>query len=423
MRAMTERPDPAACSIANAATYLNAIRRICLLILCLATLPVSVAAETSDRDVYTVSGVAVDETAETAAAAREQALAAGHRAAFARLLARLVPRAMRQNMPVLDARQIAPLVLSFGIDEEKTSNVRYLAKLTFRFRRGEVREFVRQSGAQLAETRSKPVLVLPVFNDAGALSLWDEPNPWFAAWKTIPTADGLVPMRLPAGDLADIRDVSAEQAAHAEEEPLAAIADRYGVSGVIVARAALAFDSGSGRRSIEVSTNFSGVSFGERTAVRSFAFEEGETLEAATVRAARALFVQIEEDWKRDNLLRFDRPNALIAVVSLTGLGEWVDIRSRLREVAFLRQAQLVSASRERMTVRLNYYGDAEQLRVALAQRDLVLERGPVNWTLRDAVVATTSPSAPEPATAPAPPGRPDTPGAAEPAKPNGAGR
>ena len=36
------------------------------------------------------------------------------------------------------------------------------------------------------------------------------------------------------------------------------------------------------------------------------------------------------------------------------------------------------------MSVRLSFFGDAEQLRVALAQRDLVLERGNVNWTLRD---------------------------------------
>ena len=388
MAPMDERPISADRRIQAGGVFLNAVARIWRLILlglAVHALGAFPAAAQQPGSVYTVSGVAVDRTADTAAAAREQALAAGHVAAFGRLLDRIVPRDRRGALPALDNAAIAPLVLSFGVDEEKTSDVRYLARLTFQFRRNEVREFLRAQGVAVAETRSKPALVLPVYSEVGALALWDDPNPWLAAWKRLPPPDGLVPLRVPAGDLADIRDISAEQAARGEEAPLQKISERYGVSGTIVARAAFVIDPGTGRRALSVATSRSGRALGDRTAVRSFLLEDGETVEAVCARAALALAVEIEEDWKNENLLRFDRQGELIAVLAVNDLRSWVSVRSRIREVAALRQSQMVSASRDRIVVRLSYYGDAEQLRVALAQKDLVLEQGAVNWILREA--------------------------------------
>ena len=51
--------------------------------------------------------------------------------------------------------------------------------------------------------------------------------------------------------------------------------------------------------------------------------------------------------------------------------------------------------SRRKASVRLTYYGDPEQLRIALVQRDLVLEQGAVNWSLRE-LRETRSEPAPE---------------------------
>lgn len=394
---MTERATLTVRKIPNGGGYLNAVRRIWTLIFCCAALAAGPATAQEAGDIYTVSGVSVDKTASTAAEAREQALAEGHRIAFDRLLDRLVPRSQRGNLPDVDAREISLMLISFGIDEEKTSNVRYLAKLTFHFRKGEVRRFVRSHGGAIAESRARPILILPIFNNAGAVALWDDPNPWLAAWKNVPVSDGLVPIRVPVGDLADVRDITAEQAARADEQALATISERYGATGAIVATAAL---STAGGRSLDVSTTFTGPTLGDRTAVRSFPFEGDDTLETVALRAAESIARQIEEDWKRENLMRFDNPSELVAVVSLNDLRDWVDIRNRLREVAFLRQSQLVSASRQRVIVRLQYFGAASQLQSALAQRDLRLEQESLDWTLSDA----RGPANPSPAmTSPAP--------------------
>ncbi len=332
-------------------------------------------------DVYTVSGVEVDETAETAAAARDRAIAAGHLLAFERLAARLAPRAGRKRLPPPDAPRIAAMVGSFGIDEERASDVRYLGKLTFRFRKAEVRRYFRSNGVSFAETRSKPVLVLPLYEDAGALLLWDKPNPWFEAWRALLPVDGLLPLLLPAGDLADIRDLSPEQAARGEADRLKALADRHGAAFVAVARAGARIRSGS--RSLTVAIRFFGGERREKTETLEVAYDGRDGLGAVIQRAARDAAERLEDDWKTANLLRFDDRHELVAAVPLAGLRDWVAIRSRLRSAEPLSEARLVSISRREATVRLSYFGASDQLRLALAQRDLLLEEVSGNWTLR----------------------------------------
>ena len=370
---------------------MNAVKRICGRIFLYAAVAATIATviaipavRAQTENVYTVAGVSVDRTAETAAVAREQAIAAGHRLAFNRLLARIVPAARRGQLAALAQRDIVPLVLSFEIESEKRSSVRYLGMLTFRFRRADVRRFLQDNGVNFAETRSKPVLLLPVYEFAGAKLLWDDPNPWLAAWNAVPPSDGLVPVHLPVGDLADVRDISAEQAAAGAEQPLALIAERYGASAVVVAEASINVDAASGVRALNVSTRYFGGTSANRTAVRSFVFGEADTDETVIGRAALQVAMQIEDDWKQENLIRFDNLNSLVADISLSELRQWVEMRERLRKIAFLQRWQLVAVTRRSATVRLTYYGDAEQLRIALAQRDLVLEQGAVNWSLRE---------------------------------------
>ena len=187
-----------------------------------------------DASVFLVRDVAVDASAENATHARDIALAEGHAVAFRRLIERIVPEAAVGTVPPLEAGGIAPLVQSFEVDGEKTSRVRYLARLTFQFDRAAVRRFLHSRGVRFAVTRAKPRLVLPVLRMAGVYLLWDRPNPWREAWAGLSEADGLVPLAIPSGDLRDLRDISARQAVSGDSARLRAIAERYGAGSVAV---------------------------------------------------------------------------------------------------------------------------------------------------------------------------------------------
>jgi hypothetical protein len=186
----------------------------------------SIRGAEANSHVFTVIGVAVDVTAETAAAAREAAHAEGHVKALEKLLARLLPRDEFALLRPFKAAEILAYVQDFSVANERTSDVRYLAELTFRFQPEAIRELLRANGLQHAETMSKPVVVLAIFGVEGEALLWGEGNPWWTAWAARPPGGWLVPLIVPLGDLGDLTAVDAARALNGEAEALGAIARR-----------------------------------------------------------------------------------------------------------------------------------------------------------------------------------------------------
>lgn len=362
--------------------------------------------QAADPEVFAVRGVAVDATARTATQARDDAIAAGQVAALSRLFARLTLAGDRAKLPPPTLDTVNDLVKDFEVADEKTSAVRYLASLTVRFRPDGVRALLRERGVGFAETRSKPLLVLPVMEVVGALALWDEPNPWRAAWGRLPLPDGLVPLVQARGDLQDVAVIGAEQAVRGDDKRLSAIARRYGAADVLVARAAMRYpdtiigaggagaEGGAGSGPwLQVTLSRFGLAQLEQTRVESFYPEPGESAEVLYARAAAAIARQVQENWKINNRLRFDTGDELTVDVPLASLAEWLLIKGKLDSVPLIRRSDLVFMTRKAARLRLNFIGDVEQLRLALTQSDLSIEQGTTSLVLR------LAPAPEEPAT------------------------
>lgn len=349
---------------------------ICGVLVCvavaLASGPLSAQTARGDSAAFTVRDVPVDRTAVSAAAAREAALLDGQRAAFRRLLQRLVPQANYGRLPALSDAQISDLVQNYEVQSERTSAVRYIATLTYRFKPDDVRTLLRNASLPFAETYAKPFLVLPVLREEGVDLLWDSPNPWRDAWGRLPPVDGLAPLVLPTGDLVDIQAINGAQAHSGDDQRLTAVARRYGVSGVYVAEAELETAAGA-PTALHVSLIGYGGAAGEQTIVDSYAPNPGEDLNAFLQRIALAVTNEIEERWKGGQVLQFDHEATLTVVVNYDDISQWVGIRRRLDDLALIRRTDLVSLTRSQAVVDISYIGDDSQLRLALAQRDLAL--------------------------------------------------
>jgi len=334
------------------------------------------------RNVFEVAGVAVDVTAEAAAQARKQALSEGKVRAFQRLLKRLTLRIEHQGLPKLSSDEINGYVNDFSVADEKTSSVRYLAQLTFRFKPKAVRALLNDSGFSFAETVSKPVLVLAVYQSAGALILWDDPNPWRDAWAGRQKKQGLVPTLLPLGDLADIAAIGAEQAMDGDLQRLGAIARRYGASDTLVVFGVLRVDAAKARRVLDVYFTRFGSQLQEQTEVVSFPQAAGETVARLLARAANEMTYVVEDNWKRDNLLQFGNSGVIPVVLAIARLKDWVSVRARLGGVAVLRRTEMVLLSKDEVRLNLHFFGDTGQLALALEQADLkLLQEGGI-WVL-----------------------------------------
>lgn len=354
----------------------------CLCAAGLAALALAAAPAAAQNALFTVEHIAIDATAGDANAAREIALAAGMRKALDVLLRRITPRQHHGRLPTPGGVELQSLVFGIEIDNERTSDTRYLASLTVSFSRDAIRQVLQRAEVPFTETAARPALVLPVYNAAGAQLLWDEPNPWRDAWGAVRQRDTLTPLVLPNGDLTDVSLIGAAQASRGDDARLNAIATRYAVQDVLVAEANLRFEIGSRTPSIDVVLRSSGPD-GERTTVEGYRGGAGETLNALLARAVADIAVGIEERWKRDTLLEFGTEGQFAATVPLAALAEWVDVRRRLEEAPEVRSVELTGLTRAEASIRVSYFGDPGRLRLALGQRGLDLAEQDGYWMLR----------------------------------------
>jgi hypothetical protein len=162
---------------------------------------------------------------------------------------------------------------------------------------------------------------------------------------------------------------------------LKAIAQRHGANVVLVA---VANEAQGGALNIVV--NGYNTATGANPLNQNYPVPPGTDRAAALGNVAKAIVDGYEERWKRDNVVVPGGAGAALrVVVPIASYGDWVELRRRLRTVALVRGFQVLELTREQARLSLDYTGDVEQLRVALAQSDLTLAPG-VAGTATDAV-------------------------------------
>lgn len=344
----------------------------------LLTLPA--LAQTRTGAAYTVSNVAVDATSQSAVQARDIARADGERRAFRTLMERLTLKQDWSRLPKVTDSDLFALVQDFEVTSERSSTVRYIATLTFRFRAEPVRRLLRDRGVPFAETPSKPLIVLPVLAAGNRAVLWDDPNPWRAAWGRQPVNEGLVPMQVPTGDLAAVQAIDTQQALKGDKDALAAVGRHYDNADVLVAQAAL---SGSGdQRTLQLTTVRYSAGFSDQNWVSSLKSDPKESDDDFYARAVASVVVDVSEAWKKATLQQSGAEATLTAVVPMKGLKDWVMVRDRLQNVPSVQRSVLLSLSQDGARIEIHYVGDPQQLQLVLSQRDLVLAQGNADWTL-----------------------------------------
>lgn len=329
--------------------------------------------------VYTVSGIAVDQTAQTAEQARDLALQEGKRKAFQAVIDRLVPQGYETQYPRLTDAALDGLIRGVEVFDEKRSNVRYLADLKVTFQPADVRGLLRRSGLPFSETKSKPLMVFPVMQYGYEQTLWGNPNPWRVAWERREQTDFLVPVIVPSGDLQDRGLVTARAARQGARERLDAVRARYDAGEILVVYAKYTDER---PLELELTVDYYGGA-GTRSTVRSFTRPPEVTDLAGFMDIAVAdVHDEIIDQWKGRTLIQLGTLSRLIARVPLATYPEWLSIRRKLDQVSVMDRVTVTSLTNLEGRLDMRFYGDPEQLAVALAQEDLLLDRASGMWTL-----------------------------------------
>jgi hypothetical protein len=345
---------------------------IVLVALTLSAGPPATAQTGDEQDAYTVSGIRVDVTAETTAAARDQAFVEGRRLAVAELID-------RQGAGIapgeLSSAELDRMIQGFQVDEEQLAPGRYIASLTYVFVPSEVRSIVEQDGPDVRSQPEGPIVLLPVYRSGSVARLWDAPNPWHGAWLNHEGGDSEIPVIVPFGDVADVVDIDAERALAGDRAALSAIARRYDASGTLVA-VAEPTDQGLSVRLLPYGADAAGPP--ARLTVPEGA--QPGLYPAAVERVAE----RIDLSWfTAPDAPATDPQNRLAVLVPLASSADWFRMRNRLSQVMPVTDTTVVSLSAQEAVIELAYRGSEAQLRQALSRAGLTLRQGPEAMELR----------------------------------------
>ena len=340
----------------------------------------------AQSQVFTVSGVGIDARGGTTTEARAKGLQDGQIAAMGQLFRRLVPNMYQADLPDLSNRDAIDLVRDFSVSNARTTSGRYLAELTVRFRPDSVRSTLRFAGVPFAETISKPIAIIPVYQESVVSDpvIWSDSNPWMDAWGRVPPAMGLVPRQLPFGDLEDLSNLRIEDVMARDQGRLQSWASRYGADDVVIATASLLGSLGA--ESVRVTLYFTRTGAERRLDVPA---SGGQTWTELFIAAAARSWAVVEDEWKKENMLQFGVTGQITALVPLNALEDWLTVRARLEQVPLIDRHELQAITRDRAQVTLYYLGDEDQLKLAMAQSDLGFVWQDEAWVIEDRAAST----------------------------------
>ena len=338
----------------------------------------------SAADIFDVSAIPVDATADNAVAARKIAIDQGERAGLARLLERLTAPAARDRLPSIANLAIDDFVRSYQVASEKVGPTRYIAALNVTYQPARVQSLLDGTGLPYVNRRSEPILLIPALRSEGRTDLWSPDDPWRQAWGG-PLPPTFLDLRLPLGDLGDIQALPVAAVESGDPSPFEALAARYGTSETVVAFASMqpATDPlHPAPITLELRRADAWARpFGQTTLVPA----ADETAQALMQRAVMQSIIAVEDDWKAANLTPTGDLSALAVAVPLVDLASWVQIRSRLARTPGVHDVAIDMLSRDRASVTINYAGTLANLQRALDRAGLALAQENDEWLLRQA--------------------------------------
>jgi hypothetical protein len=326
---------------------------------------VPAAAQQGRSDIFTVSGVRVDQSAPDAAQARVLGLAAAQQVAFERLARRLTSAEdqVRLTIPRPGASSLDLLVRGVDVEEERRSGTRYLGRFAVRFDPNGVRTALQAAGFRILESRGAPVLVVP----QPAADPATPTNLWRQAWEQGGYAGELLPVAV------------APASAPADWPSLQPIAASAGAQTVIVATAR---QTGAALVADLVELNASGAptSRGQVSA----AVQGGDAgLADAYRRLAELANARLQTQWKTGLTLQASQRTRLTVSALYRDMAEWTRVKQGLEAAAqtTISDIRIEAIAREGALVTFAHSGTVEDLAQALSRFSLSLTRtdqGPI---------------------------------------------
>jgi len=321
-------------------------------------------------DPYTVSGIKVDATAQSAIEAQTRAINSGRAKAWQTLYRRLAKQQDWAHQPTLDDVTLQRLVRSYQARDQRSSTTRFVANMTYVFNPNAVRRILQQANVAYSDVAARPLLVIPLGPG------WSAETPWTRAWKDPRFARGAVPLVLPLADGVDepaLASLHFDTAEWQDVEPMASrihASEAYIVL-VVPQRAQMIIKIRRLAQSGGASLPGLVAPVAPKTpAAKGF----GEVADVA----ANAII----DSWKSRSVIDFAKRSKLLASMHVENLGEWTQTLQKLEAVSTVSDVSVVAMDIGEARVAISYAGTTDQLNEQLSHAGLALSNDNGQWWL-----------------------------------------
>ena len=344
------------------------MRRLIIIPALVLALAVACVSPAAADNVFTVSDIHVDASAQSVAAARGSAIARGRPAAWQILFRRLTRQQDWARQPVLDDAALQKLITTYFPTHEMRSTTRYVADVTYLFNPSAVARVLQTAGIPYTAQQAKRVLVIPMAPSYSRASGWTQ------ALASPRLNSSVVPFTVPLGGAMDdsvLAGLVFDTATWANVEPAAA---RIHATEAVLMQAAVTGN--------KLTITLRRLGIGELPTKSSIDVPLLQGASSTYPSAADAAVRALEDMWKNHAAVDFSQKGQLVVEVRIDSLAQFASLQSALAGVPNVSGVTVVAMDIGAARLSLSYIGTADQLRDALAQSGLVLTKSGGSWQI-----------------------------------------
>lgn len=270
--------------------------------------------------------------------------------------------------------EIAELVYSKKINEEKIAGKYYSAKFHIAFLKNAVSNILDQDSVTKTTELNAPAkiyLIFPVEMRNNRPFLWEKANLWYKNIEDFIQTNNIRNVILPKGDYEDISEVTLKNIKNNDFSQFAKIISKYGANKMIIAYYEI--DNIENKSSITLKT----LSIDESKKIRlNFVNSQNLNEKDLMKESAQRTINHITKLEKKRNLKIAYQPNEKIRInIAINNLEDWIFIHNRLRNMHFVRDLQLKAISKNIAKVILTSNGNYPDITKLFSQYNFILRQ------------------------------------------------
>ena len=225
-------------------------------------------------------------------------------------------------------------------------------------------------------------MIIPVYEKEGVKILWDDPNKWRVSWKNLSKSKNKIfPIFMPEGSLSDIATINANQAILGNEKSLNKILSRYNLQQGIIAHAVLVQDLNASLLRLHVTLR----KFGDQLKtvnIQSFSISRTKSEEELLSVSVQKVFNNIIEEWKLENIIRFDNPNTISVNIATPDIKYLNKILSLIKKTRVVEVVKIIKINRNDTQILVHFFGNTDQLISSLQRNNIDLINNNNYWNI-----------------------------------------